>query len=60
MAKDIYWLKQEVLNNKFDGCTIHIDKLFELIDEIDTDNDVVEVHTKDGISTFYGGMNPLD
>lgn len=60
MAKDIYWLKQEVLNNKFDGCAIHIDELFELIDEIDTDNDVVEVHTKDDISTFYGGMNPLD
>lgn len=35
MKKDIEWLKKEVLDNKFMGHTIHIDVLFELMDELD-------------------------
>ena len=33
--KDLKWLRKEVLDNKFRGHTIHIDVLFELMDQLD-------------------------
>lgn len=35
MKKDLDWLRRKVLDNKFTGHTIHIDVLFELMDELD-------------------------
>ena len=35
MKKDLNWLRRKVLDNKFMGHTIHIDVLFELMDELD-------------------------